>query len=92
MERAEGYKSLRQWDKAFKDFESAAGNAEIGDLDDQAAKASDLARAYRGMAFAKVEQNDLKAARTYLEKALAAKPGDPRTKSDMADLEQRERR
>jgi tetratricopeptide (TPR) repeat protein len=92
LERAEGYKSLRQWDKAFKDFESAAGNAQIGDLDDQVAKASDLARAYRGMAFAKVEQNDLKAARTYLEKALKAKPDDPRTKSDFADLEQRERR
>jgi tetratricopeptide (TPR) repeat protein len=92
MERAEGYKSLRQWDKAFKDFEAAAGNAEVGDLDDPAAKSLDLARAYRGMAFVKVEQNDLKAARTYLDKALAAKPDDARTKADIADLEQRERR
>ena len=92
MERAEGYKSLRQWDRALKDFEAAAGNAALGDMDDEAAKADDLARAYRGIGFVKVEQGDLKSARNYLEKALAAKPDDARTKADMADLEQRERR
>ena len=92
MERAEAYKKQRRWDKALKDYEAAASNAVLGDMDDEVAKADDLARAYRGTAFVKVEQNELKSARKYLEKAIAAKPGDERTKADLADLEQRERR
>lgn len=92
LERAETYKSLHRWDKAFSDFETASNDAALGDLDDESVKAEDLARGYRGMAFVKIEQGDLRAARSFLEKAKAAKPGDPRTAADLEDLQNREKR
>lgn len=85
-ERAEWFKTRRDWESAFADFESANSYAGFAPDDD---KAGLEARSFRGMAFVRVEQGKLDEAKSLLKKALRAEPDNPRTKADLADVEAR---
>ncbi|RST31597.1 hypothetical protein HMF7854_12690 [Sphingomonas ginkgonis] len=88
-ERGEWYKNRRDWERSYADFDQAVTAAGLSSGE---RTGRDKARALRGMAFARVEQDRLDDARKLLNQALAADPGNERTKADLADLAARKKR
>lgn len=82
-ERAEWYKSRRQWKKAFADFETARSSADLAPDDVRVAWQG---RAIRDMAFVKVEQGKFGDAGRLLNEALRLNPSDQRARADLAEL------
>lgn len=79
-ERAEWFKSRRDWDRAFREFQTALGATDFSDADVQIAERT---RALRGMAFSRVEQRRLGEAKTYLDQALKLDPNDQKARSEL---------
>lgn len=72
-ERAEWYKSRRDWPNAYAEFQRAA---EAADLSPEDLKSFDKRRGWRGMAYVRIEQGKLDEAETLLRRALALDPSD----------------
>lgn len=83
-ERGEWYKSHKQWDKAYADFESAHDFAGLSDDD---AKVGNDGRALRGMGFVLIEQGKLKEAKKMFKDALKLNPNDQGAKHELAYIE-----
>jgi tetratricopeptide (TPR) repeat protein len=79
-ERAEWYKSRRDWKKAYREFESARSAAGFTDED---SKVFEEGRAIRGMAFVRIEQNKLDEAERLLGEALKLDPSDKRAREEL---------
>ncbi|MEO7157257.1 MAG: tetratricopeptide repeat protein [Vicinamibacterales bacterium] len=79
-ERGEWYKSRRDWAHALADFESAAGYAE---LSPESMKSFEQRRAWRGMAFVRVEQGKLDEAEKLLRKCVELDPTDGKAKQEL---------
>ena len=79
-ERAEWYKSRRDWKKAYKEFESARSAAGFADDD---VKVAEEGRAIRGMAFVRIEQGKLDDAERLLGEALKLDPADKRAREEL---------
>ena len=71
-ERAEWYKSRKDWPNAYSEFERAA--AEL--IFRLVIEPFDKRRAWRGMAYARIEQGKLDEAETLLRRCLAMDPND----------------
>jgi tetratricopeptide (TPR) repeat protein len=72
-ERAEWYKSRKDWQKAYADFSEAESAAEFSPDD---MKSFDKRRAWRGMAFIRTDQGKLDEAEKLLRQCLALDPTD----------------
>lgn len=72
-ERAEWYKSRKDWPSAYAEFAQAEIAAEFSPDD---LKSFDKRRAWRGMAYVRIEQGKLDEAETLLRKCLALDPTD----------------
>jgi tetratricopeptide (TPR) repeat protein len=72
-ERGEWYKSHKDWERAYTDFEAAAGGAEFSPDE---LKSFHKRRAWRGMAFVRTEQRRLNEAEALLRQCLALDPKD----------------
>ena len=79
-ERAEWYKSRRDWKKAFKGFEEARSWASLADDE---VKVDWESRAIRGMAFVRIEQGKLGEAERLLSEALKLNPSDKRAREEL---------
>jgi tetratricopeptide (TPR) repeat protein len=79
-ERGEWHKTRRDWASAYADFESAAGAAEFAPDD---AKSAEQRRAWRGMAFARIEQGRLADAETLLNKCLKLDGTDAKCRQEL---------
>ena len=79
-ERAEWYKVRRDWPHAYSEFETAATAADISPED---FKTSNKARAWRGMAYVRIEQGKLNEAEALLRKCLELNPDDSKAKSQL---------
>lgn len=79
-ERAEWYKSRRNWGKAYKDFEEARSSANFAEDD---VKVAWEGRAIRGMAFVRVEQGKLDEAERLIGEALKLNPADTRARQEL---------
>jgi tetratricopeptide (TPR) repeat protein len=79
-ERAEWFKSRKDWAKAYADFESASTAAEFSPDN---AKSFEQRRAWRGMAFARTEQGKLDEARKLLQKCLKLDAGDDKCQHEL---------
>lgn len=79
-ERAEWYKSRRDWKKAYREFDSARSASGFADEQDQA---SQQGRALRGMAFVRIEQGKLDEAERLLGEALKLDPADKRAREEL---------
>jgi tetratricopeptide (TPR) repeat protein len=72
-ERAEWFKSRKNWEKAYAEFEAASTAAEFSPDD---SRSFEQRRAWRGMAFARIEQGKLNDGRELLKKCLKLDPSD----------------
>jgi tetratricopeptide (TPR) repeat protein len=79
-ERAEWFKSRKDWPNAFADFLSASTAA---DFSPDEAKSSEKRRALRGMAFVRTEQRRLKEAEKLLNECLKIDPSDANAKREL---------
>lgn len=79
-ERGEWYKSQKQWDKAYADFESARTYAPFSEDD---FKVRNEGRALRGMGFVLIEQGKLKEAKKMFKDALKLDPNDEDAKGEL---------
>ena len=79
-ERAEWYKTRRDWKKAYREFESARSAAGLANDED---KIREEGRAIRGMAFVRVEQGKLDEADRLLGEALKLDPADQRAREEL---------
>jgi tetratricopeptide (TPR) repeat protein len=80
-ERGEWFKSRKDWEHAYADFQSAASAAEFAP--DQA-KSFEQRRAWRGMAYARTEQGKLEEALQLLKKCLQLDPSDDKCQHELA--------
>ncbi len=80
-EYAEWHKAMKQFDKAHALFGQAFDLGEYSP--GKEAKASDQARALRGMAFAEIEMGQLDKAEVNLKKSLKLVPGHPGAKAEL---------
>lgn len=83
-ERGEWYKSHKQWDKAYADFEAARNHAGLSNEDFQV---RDEGRALRGMGFVLIEQGKLKDAKKMFKEALKLNPNDEGAKGELQYIE-----
>jgi tetratricopeptide (TPR) repeat protein len=79
-ERAEWYKSRKDWPNAYAEFERAAGAADLSPDD---MKSFDKRRAWRGMAYVRIEQGKLAEAETLLRRCLALDPNDANAQHEL---------
>lgn len=79
-ELGEVYQLEKNWPKAEQQFESAEDNA---NLSPEEAKASELGRARRGLAYVLVELGKLDEAEKKYQQCLAADPNDTRAKREL---------
>jgi tetratricopeptide (TPR) repeat protein len=79
-ERGEWHKTRKDWPNAYADFESASTAAEFSP---DASKMAEKGRALRGMAFARIEQGQLKEAEKLLKQALKLNPNDDGARSEL---------
>jgi len=79
-ERAEWYKSRRDWTNAYKGFESARSAANLAD---ESSRAMEEGRAIRGMAFVRIEQGKLDEAEMLLGEALKLNASDTRAREEL---------
>jgi len=79
-ERGEWFKTRRDWTRAYADF-SAAANA--ADLSPDDMKSFDKRRAWRGMAYVRIEQGQLDDAERLLRQALQLDPNDAGAKQEL---------
>jgi tetratricopeptide (TPR) repeat protein len=83
-ERAEWYKSRKDWPNAYSEFERAAAAADLSPDD---SKSFDKRRAWRGMAYARIEQGKLDEAETLLRRCLAMDPNDAGAQHELDYIE-----
>jgi tetratricopeptide (TPR) repeat protein len=79
-ERGEWFKSRRDWGRAFADFETAASAAE---LSPEEMKSFDQRRAWRGLAFVRIEQGRLDDAEKLLRQCIDLDPSDAKAKREL---------
>jgi tetratricopeptide (TPR) repeat protein len=79
-ERAEWFKSRKDWANAYSDFEAASTAAAFSPDD---AKSFEQRRAWRGMAFARTEQGKVDEARQLLKKCLKLDSSDDKCKREL---------
>lgn len=80
-ERGHLYQMERNWPEAMKSFARAAEGARM--TSPVESRQSDLARAWRGMAFVYIEQNRLADAEVLYRKCLDANPNDPMAQREL---------
>jgi tetratricopeptide (TPR) repeat protein len=79
-ERAEWYKSRHDWDRAYAEFETASKASQFSP--DQT-KSFDQRRAWRGMAYSRIEQGRLDEAEALLNQCLQLDPNDDKAKTEL---------
>jgi tetratricopeptide (TPR) repeat protein len=79
-ERGEWYKSHKQWDKAFSDFKAAV---DASNFSDDSTKARHKARGLRGMAYVRIEQNNLNEAERLYKESLKLEPNNAGAMSEL---------
>jgi tetratricopeptide (TPR) repeat protein len=79
-ERGEWHKSQRDWTSSYADFDSASTAAEFSPDD---SKSFEKRRALRGMAYARVEQGQLKEAENLLRACLKIDSSDEHAKDEL---------
>jgi tetratricopeptide (TPR) repeat protein len=79
-ERAEWYKSRRDWDDAYAEFSTASEAAQFSPDD---MKSFDQRRAWRGMAYVRIEQRKLDEAEALLRKCVELDPTDEKANSEL---------
>ena len=83
-ERGEWFKTRKDWASAYADFDSASNAAEFAPDD---SKSNYQRRAWRGMAFARIEQGQADEARELLQKCLKLEPSDEKCKHELDYIE-----
>jgi tetratricopeptide (TPR) repeat protein len=79
-ERAEWYKSRKDWQHAYAEFAQAEAAADLSPDD---WKSFDRRRAWRGMAYVRIEQGKLDEAEMLLRKCLALDPTDAKAQHEL---------
>lgn len=79
-ERAEWYKTRHDWDRAYAEFETASKASQFSP---DAAKSFDQRRAWRGMAYVRIEQGKLDEAEALLRQCLQLDPNDDKAKTEL---------
>jgi len=79
-ERAEWYKSRKDWDRAYAEFETASKASQVSPDD---IKSFDQRRAWRGMAYSRIEQGRLDEAEALLNQCLQLDPNDDKAKTEL---------
>lgn len=79
-ERGEWFKTRKDWARAYEDFEAASAAAEFAD---ESSKSGYRRRAWRGMAYARIEQGRIEEARELLQKCMKLEPGDEKCQDEL---------
>lgn len=79
-ERGEWFKTRRDWTRSYADFEAAANAADLSPDD---MKSFDKRRAWRGMAYVRIEQGQLDDAERLLRQALQLDPNDAGARQEL---------
>ena len=80
-ERGEWYKSRKDWDAAYKDFEAAASYANFSP---ERVKSFEQRRGWRGMAYVRTEQGKLDEALGLLQECLKLEPSDDKCQHEVS--------
>lgn len=79
-ERGEWFKTRKDWARAYEDFEAASAAAEFAD---ESSKSSYRRRAWRGMAYARIEEGRIEEARELLQKCMKLEPDDEKCQHEL---------